>query len=282
MTMETEARNPFHTFAEKSGEYYENTFLTIQKSELPRTHINFAAMIGSFFWAAMRGNWLLFIIAFVIDLITAVNLASYYKYSNAAIEFSDRANLVDRYTDWASSSMLAAILIFIVGRLLVGWLADRLYERQYNKWRISEKTPSGVDLSRLITVGLVFLLIVPLMIYRTAQFAPDERSCIRQDRAIASGEIVPFKKQFDCMIIGEFPTLFWIDRPDEVSYPRGDDGQRFIQRTPAPEGAPPVNLNVYVSQSIDDSIEYLTIFHAYLFDSIKDTLESMLTAIEAV
>ena len=282
MSTETDTRKPFYDFAEQNGKYYADTFLTIQKSELPRTHINKAALVGSFVWAALRGNWLLFVIAFIIDLVAAVNLAAYYKYTNAAVEFADRANLVERYENWASSSVMAAILTFVLGRLLVGWLADRFYERQYNKWRINSITPSGVDMSRLMIVGLIFVLIVPLMIYRASQFAPDARTCIKQDRAIEKGEEIPFKNRFDCLVISEFPTLFWIDRPDDISYPRGDDGKRYVKRTPASENAAPVNLNVYMAQAIDDAVEYLTIFYSFLFDGIKDFLRAMLSAIEAV
>tara|TARA_Y100001954_G_scaffold239359_1_gene313310 strand:+ start:4977 stop:6521 length:1545 start_codon:yes stop_codon:yes gene_type:complete len=282
MDKANDSSTPFHDFSEINGDYYAKTFLTIQKSELPRTHINFAAMLGSFIWAALRGNWLLFVIAFVIDIIALVNLASYYKYSNAVIEFADRANLVERYTNWGSSSLLAAILVFISGRIFFGWLADRLYERQYNKWRINSSTLSGFNLSRLVLVALIFALIVPLLTYRASQFAPDARTCIKQDRAIDKGEVVPFKNKFDCMVIGEFPTMFWIDRPDKITYPRDDDGNRIIKRTPAREGAAPVNLNVYTSQAIDDSVQYMTIFYSFLFDGITGFLRSMLSAIEAV
>ena len=128
----------------------------------------------------------------------------------------------------------------------------------------------------------MFVLVVPLLIYRSTQFAPDARACIKQDRAIARGESVTFKKRFDCFVIGEFPTLFWIDRPDEITYPRGDDGERIVKRTPPSENAPPVNLNTWTSQSIDDVIGYLTVFYGFLFDGITNFLRGMLSAITSV
>ena len=106
---------------------------------------------------------------------------------------------------------------------------------------------SGMSSSRLLTAVLVILLVLPLLLNRTTQFAPDERSCIKQDRAIGQGEVVPFKNRFDCFVIGEFPTLFWIDWPDQITFPRGEDGERIVKRTPPREGAPPVNLNTYTS-----------------------------------
>ncbi len=239
-------------------------------------------MVGSFIWAALRGNWLLFTFAFVVDLIAAVNVALVYKYSNAAIDNAEKAFLVERYENWTDSHTIVAVLVFVIGRILFGWMADRFYVAQYNKWRVDHTVRSGVVLSRLLIAGLIFALIVPLLIYRTTQFAPDNRTCIKQTRAIAKGEVVTFKERFDCFIIGEFPTLFWISRPDEITYPRDDLGNRIVKRTPPRANAPPVNLNIYVSQRIDDSIGYVTVFYGFLFDGITGILRGMLSAIASV
>lgn len=275
-------RKPFIEFAGPGGEYYADVFLRIQKSTLGRFHVNRAALLGSFVWAALRGNWVLFVIGFVVDLIATVNVALVYKYSKAAVDNADKAYLVERYEGWSQTHTIAAIVVFVAGRVLFGWLADRLYAGQYNKWRVDHGTSSGVEISRLLTVALVFALIVPVLIYRTTQFAPDARSCIKQDRAIAKGQEVSFKKRFDCFVIGEFPTLLWIDRPDEISYPRGEDGSRIVKRTPPGADAPPVNLNTYVSQFIDDGIGYVTVFYGFLFDGITKFLRGMLSAITSV
>lgn len=273
---------PFKDFAEKNGDYYAETFLKIQKAILPKTHVNWAATFGSFIWAALRGNWLLFWIGFLIDLAVAVNLALYYKYSNAVVTFADKDYLVARYTDWASSSLWAAIVIFVLGRIFFGWLADRFYVRQYEKWRIDHNHTSGFKFSRLTLVALITALIVPLMLYRSSQFAPDQRTCLKQDRAIAKGQEFSFKERFDCSVISEFPTLFYLTRPDDLTFPRDDNGNRVMVRKPIGENAPKVNLNAYTSQIIDESIEYVTVFYAAFFDSIKNTIEAMLLAIEAV
>ena len=273
---------PFKDFAGTKGDYYADVFLKIQKASLPPHHVNPAALVGSFIWAALRGNWLLFVVGFVIDLIAAVNAALYFKYAQAAIDNADKAYLVERYEGWSSTHLMAAILVFVLGRLLFSWIADRLYARQYERWRINRGVNRGFDPSRLLIVALVFVLVVPLFLYRATQFAPDARSCIKQDRAIAKGESVTFKRRFDCFVIGEFPTLFWIDRPDEISYPRDEDGQRIVKRTPPREDAPPVNLNTWTSQSIDDVIGYLTVFYGFLFDGITRFLRGMLSAITSV
>ena len=272
----------FRAFAGRNGDYYEDVFLKIQKETLPRHHINRAALVGSFIWAALRGNWLLFTIGFLVDLITVVNGALVLKYAEAAVINADKDYLVARYEGWSNTYLIAAILVFVVGRILFAWLADRMYARHYNQWRINRDMNSGFEFSRLIVVVIVSVLIFPLMIYRSTQFAPEERACIKQQRAIAKGEEVAFKERFDCWVIGEFPTLIWIDRPDEISFPRDENGNRVVQRTPAREGAPPVNLNIYVSQSIDDSISYITVFYGFLFDGITKVLRGMLTAITSV
>jgi glycine betaine/proline transport system permease protein len=285
MSTESDPRAPFIEFAGQNGDYYADTFLEIQKSKLPKTHINKAALIGSFVWAALRGNWLLFAIGFVIDLVAAVNLALVYKFSTAAAENADNASkayLVERYEGWSQGHLITAIVVFVLGRLLFAWLADRFYVRQYGKWRIDRTVNFGWMTSRLITAALIFALIAPLTLYRSTQFAPDERACVKQSRAIQKGDEVAFKDRFDCLLISEFPTLVWLDRPDTISYPRGDDGKRTVQRKPAREGAPPVNLRTYVQQKIDDVVGYATAFYSFLFDGITDFLRSMLNVITAV
>jgi len=282
MTDTPDIRKPFMDFAGANGGYYADVFLQIQKATLGRFHLNKAALLGSFIWASMRGNPMLFIIGFVVDLITMVNLALVYKYSKAAVENADKAYLVDRYEGWSQNHLIGAIMVFILGRLLFAWLADKFYATQYDKWRVDHTVNSGLVGSRLVTTAIITALILPVMIYRTTQFAPDDRTCIKQDRAMAKGDEVTFKKRFDCFVIGEFPTFIWIDRPDEVSYPRDEDGNRFVKRTPANESAPPVTLNSYFAQSIDNGIGYLTVFYGFLFDGITKFLRGMLSTITSV
>ena len=247
MTDETDIRKPFIEFAGPRGDYYADTFLKIRKQSLRGYHINATALAGSFVWAALRGNWTLFVIGFVVDLITLVNLALVYKYSKAAVDNAEKAYLVERYEGWSESHLTAAVIVFVLGRLLFAWLADRLYSAQYDRWRIDRSVNSGFVASRMLVAALVTALILPMLLYRTTQFAPDERTCIKQDRAMSAGETIPAKNRFDCFVISEFPTLFWIDRPDEISYPRDEDGERYVKRTPPRADAPPVNLNTYTS-----------------------------------
>jgi len=285
MSDATDIRKPFIEFAGPNGSYYADVFLRIQKSELKYWHINPIALVGSFIWAALRGNWLLFAISFVVDLVAAVNLGLVYKYSSAAETIAantSKAFLVERYENWADGYLIAAIVVFVVGRLFFGWLADRFYMRQYSKWRVNRAVNSGVVGKRLLLAALVFALIVPLTIYRSTQFAPDERACVKQSRALQKGQDITLKDRFDCLTISEFPTLLWLERPDTISYPRGEDGNRTVERKPARDGAPPVNLRTYIQQKLDDVVGYATAFYSFLFDGITDLLRSMLNVITAV
>ncbi|MEL6410441.1 MAG: ABC transporter permease subunit [Pseudomonadota bacterium] len=277
-------RTPFKEFAGPGGEYYADAFSSIVKAQLPSFHINWKAAILGFPWASLRANKLLFWIGFLFDLVALVYLMQVWKFSQAAQQtvIDNKDFLVVRYENWTSSSMWAAVIIFILGRLVFGWLADRVYYRQYNTWRVDHTKPSGVDFKRLVWAVVIVAMIAPLMLYRASQFPPEERTCIKQARELAAGEEVAFKDRFDCTVIGEFPTLIWLDRRDEITYPRNDDGSRYVKREPARTDLPPVNLNRYAAQLIDDGIGYMTAFYGFFFDGITAFLRSMLSAITAV
>ena len=274
---------PFKEFAGPGGAYYARTFLQIQQAALPAHHLNIAAMLGSFVWAALRGNWLLFWIGFCADMVGAVNLALVYKYNLAAAQavIDGKDFLVQRYEGWTSSHLLAGIALFIVGRLVLGWLADRLYYRHYAKWRVDRALASGFSVGRLVTAVLIVALITPLTLYRASQFAPDERSCIKLTRIIQDGGSVPARDRFDCWTISEFPTLMWFERPPQYSYPRGDDGSRSVVVRES-TATRPVNLNTWLSERIDQGIGYLKAFYGWIFDGITHWIRVLLNAVEAV
>lgn len=273
----------FDTFSEQNTDYYSRTFLKIQQANLPFFHVNTAAMLGSFVWAALRGNWLLFWVGFVFDLIAAANLGLVYRYQNAkvaAIE-ADKQFLIDRFTDWSANHLVAAVLFFIFGRLLVGWLADRFYYRQYSNWRINSAVNSGVNTRRWITAALVVALVAPLTLYRSTQDAPEQRDCIKLTRSMQDGNAVALKDRFDCATISEVPTVLWLKRPPQYNFPRNEDGTRSIEIKES-NSKRPVNLNVWLSEVIDQKIDYAKAFYGYIFDSITKWLRTLLNAIEAV
>jgi len=100
-----ELMKAFGEFVEKRKDYYSNTFLKIQRNKLSFFNFNVGAMLGSFVWAALRGNWFLFWVSFAFDMMAASNLGLVYRYSQArvAAETTDKAYLVTRYTDWTAN-----------------------------------------------------------------------------------------------------------------------------------------------------------------------------------
>lgn len=280
---EGELAQAFENFAEQNTDYYSHTFLKIQQAKLSALHFNVAAMLGSFVWAALRGNWFLFWVAFVFDLIAAANLGLVYRYINAkaAAIVAEKDFLIERFSNWTTSHLIAAVLFFIVGRLLVGWLADRFYYRQYSAWRIDRKTNSGVDTKRWILAGLIVALVAPLTLYRSTQDAPEQRDCIKLTRAMQDGKSVEFKDRFDCLTISEVPTVMWLKRPPQYNFPRNDDGTRSIVVKES-KSKRPVNLNVWLSEVIDQKIDYAKAFYGYIFDNITKWLRTLLNSIEAV
>jgi glycine betaine/proline transport system permease protein len=181
-------------FTERASTYYYDVFLRIQRNTLSKFHVNWAALIGSFFWSALRASWLLFWIGFCIDLFAAVNIALSYKYALATTDsiLNNRSTLAELYNLKSVVHLWIGLSALFLGRPVFAWLADRLYYRQYNSWRIHQETGHGYRLNRLATAVLVVILIAPLTLYRATQFAPEVTSCAKLDRALASQEKVAF------------------------------------------------------------------------------------------
>ena len=273
----------FKEFAGHRGDYYGQTFLRIQQAKLPGHHLNRSALLGGFIWAALRGNWLLFWIGFATDMVAAVNLALVHKYDLAAVQAAATGKdfLVQRYDSWSDGHLQAALVLLVAGRLLLGWLADRLYYHHYARWRVNRSLPSGQAIRRLGIGMVAVLFIAPLTLYRASQFALEPRSCIKLVRAIQDGQQVPLKDRFDCWTISDVPTLVWLKHPPQYTYPRNDDGSRSIVVKP-PSSERLVNLNTWLSEHIDQRIDYMKAFYGWLFDSVTRWIRVLLNAVEAI
>ena len=145
MSDDASIRQKVLEFAGPNGDYYADTFLEIQKSQLAMTHVNLAAIKGSFIWAAVWGNWFLFVLGFIVDLIFAVCLANAAKYGFAALDPATKGFLIERYWGWTWQYLIGAGFILIFGRLLLGWLADRIYVRQYERRFDRPANPTATD-----------------------------------------------------------------------------------------------------------------------------------------
>ena len=175
------------TFVETEESYYSSIFERIQKAELPRTSINIWGLLIPWLWAANRGVWLMFWLALALDVLAVVCLLQAVKFSpllaEAQAAAAENTLLIERYTRWISQFSTVGIIVFIVGRLWMGTSANRWYYGQYNRWRINEAVPNGVDMRRVGLGILVLLVICPLTFYRATQQRLDERACLNQVRA---------------------------------------------------------------------------------------------------
>lgn len=176
-------------FAGEKAEYYGDTFVHLQQNRLGATHINRSALLGGPFWAARRGNWMLFWISMLLDVCGLMLIAR----GLFAGEEASGANLL-----WG-------IVVLLAGRVLTARFADPLYYKQYQAWRIDRAVNAGISSRRIQTAIALFLAIGPMLIYRATQVAPTLRECKRMWRAMGRGDEVGFADRFNCWVIGEVP-----------------------------------------------------------------------------
>ncbi|MEL7344699.1 MAG: ABC transporter permease subunit [Pseudomonadota bacterium] len=175
------------TFTQRNSGYYTAVFERHQRGQLGALHLNFAAFLVPWFWSAFRGVWIIFWAALAIDVIALVCLLQYVKYTpllDAALSDPDNNRLlISRYSGWISTYLTFGTVILIAGHLWLGAMADRLYYRQYAKWRIDVTTPNGWDLRRCVLACMILVFCVPLTLYRATQQRLDDRACFNQLRA---------------------------------------------------------------------------------------------------
>ncbi len=71
--------------------------------------------------------------------------------------------------------LLTGLALFVLVKLLEGFYANKIYERQYSKWRIDPKgTESGVKPRNLVLSLVLVTLIAPLTIYKFTVESPFE------------------------------------------------------------------------------------------------------------
>ena len=176
------------TFAGPNADYYTGVFEKLQRGVLPRWHLNLPALLAPWLWSASRGLWFMFWLSLALDVVAAVCLLQYVKYTpllaEAQIDASANATLVERYTRWISQYLWIGAAVFVLGRLLVASYANRWYYGQYSRWRIDQSVPSGVEARRVGLAAMLLLAIVPITLYRATQQRLDERACFNQVKAI--------------------------------------------------------------------------------------------------
>ena len=277
-----EASRTIAKFAEKHAGYFERTFDKIQRAKLPLWHLNWVALIAGPLWPAARGMWLFFWIALALDVIGLACLVQIFKYSPYLADAiaQGSAFLETRYTDWLARYTNMGIAVLILGRLGTAWLADRLYYRHYGKWRVDTSNPSGWKIKRILTAGLLILMLVPLTLYRASEERKDDRECLKLERSLAKGNQHSFKEKFDCFAIDDFPNLFSLDPlPDRQWIKKRTTGEVVIKTKPPIEGRR-VDLKTFVADAIDQGISRTKAYYAGIIDGTVRNLKSFMNTVQ--
>lgn len=174
-------------FAGDKASYYAPVFEQLQRGKLPRWHMHIWGLLTPWFWAAMRGVWIMFWISLALDVLAAVCLMQVVKFSallaNAQLDAAANVTLIARYTSWINNFGTVGVIILIAGRLWMGSSANRWYFTQYSRWRTDKGVANGVNARRMVTAAVIIALVAPLTIYRATQQRLDERACLNQIRA---------------------------------------------------------------------------------------------------
>ncbi|WP_136440698.1 ABC transporter permease [Pacificoceanicola onchidii] len=174
-------------FVVEKADYYTPIFELLQRGKLPRWHMNIWGLLLPWFWAAMRGTWIMFWIALALDVLAIVCLMQVVKFSpllaEAQANAADNVTLIARYSGWIQSFGTVGVIALIAGRLWMGSSANRFYYGQYTRWRTDKGVANGVNMRRVILAAVIIALVAPLTIYRASQQRLDERACLNQIRA---------------------------------------------------------------------------------------------------
>ena len=172
------------SFAQQNHLYYSAIFDKLQRNQLPFWQINIWALLIPWFWASWRGIWVVFWLALAIDVLAVTCLMQVVKFTPLLAEALQNPDanttLIPRYTSWIETYNLVGWTVLIAGRLWLGYVANRLYHRQYNRWRVDENVAHNVSAKRLIISLLILIICVPITTYRAGQIRKDSRACLNQ------------------------------------------------------------------------------------------------------
>lgn len=174
-------------FVGKNHLYYADVFDKIQRNELSVWRINLFALVVPWLWASWRGIWLVFWLALAVDVVALACLMQVVKFTpllEVALQNPDaNTTLIPRYTSWIEIYTLAGWGLFFIGRLWIGYQANRWYHNQYNRWRVIETVASGISVKRMSIAVLIMLICIPITTYRASQQRLDGRACLNQIKA---------------------------------------------------------------------------------------------------
>ena len=103
-----------------------------------------------------------------VDADAKLKIASNLK--RVAVETKEKADLA---ANEATSILVVGLILFVIVKLLEGFLANRTYEKQYLKWRANPTVQSGTSRASAFFGGLLLLAIWPLTLFRFTVADPD-------------------------------------------------------------------------------------------------------------
>jgi len=74
----------------------------------------------------------------------------------------------------ATNYLITGLVLLLILRIFQGFYANLRYEKQYLNWRAEPSTPSGLNMTWGMGGGLLWLLVVPLTLYRFTVSKPSE------------------------------------------------------------------------------------------------------------
>ena len=101
-------------FAGPNADYYGAKFQRLAQNQSGPADLNWAAVQLGPFWGALRANWIVFWIGLVFDTCGLLLLT--------------RGFLAEEGVE-VGNSVIVGLIVLALGRLLLGWSADRLYRR---------------------------------------------------------------------------------------------------------------------------------------------------------
>lgn len=173
---------------------------------LPNTFNHWAAILGPF-WSASRAIWGMFWTFLILEIIAWVQIGRglwgnpgadmadraerqqtrAQELMAKAAEATEQAD-IDRFTTLAGNIqkaadgsfekalasqseafgiMMTGIILLLIFKVMQGFYADRIYEKQYSRWRIDpDSTESGRSLQNTIMGAILTLAIGPLIVYK--------------------------------------------------------------------------------------------------------------------
>ncbi len=175
-------------------------------SAIPNTFNLWAAVLGPF-WSASRAIWGMFWTFLILEIIAWVQIGRGAwgnpgaEFADRAARQQERADEllgraseateqadIDRFTKLAENIQKAAdtsleralaaqseatgilitgLLMLLVFKVVQGFYADRVYEKQYSNWRINpDKTESGRSTRNIVMGAILIAAIGPLIVYK--------------------------------------------------------------------------------------------------------------------